>query len=74
MTYIVLYKLCERHNIQLIEQGGWMKFFYDGKLCGVVSTQVEHKSKVMWASAKEGLVAHFMRQLTGTTLKKRGAR
>ena len=74
MSYINLYKLCKRHNIELIEEFGWLKFHYQGKLCGKVSTQTEHEQKVFWGGAKDGVVANFMRQLTNTTLAKRGAR
>lgn len=74
MTYINLYMLCLLHNIELIEEFGWLKFYYQGKLCGKVSTQTEHEQQIDYGGAKEGVVANFMRQLTNTTLAKRGAR
>ena len=74
MTYIELYKLCEKHNIDLIEEYGWLKFYYQRKKCGQVSTNTEHEQKVVWGGAKNGVVANFMRMLAHTTLAKRGAR
>lgn len=74
MEYKTLYEQCKKHNINLIEQGGWMKFYYQGKLCGVVSTRYQRRKKIMNASARDGLVAKLMNQLANTTIKKRGPR